>query len=150
MELIMFKSILIPVDIAEPELANAAFAQALEIARISKARLTLLYVRSLVPVSYMEFAPPDFDQIEQKQTRELVSAMAAKLDYPQDMISTAVRLGSVYSEVLALADEMKADLIVVGSQRPTMATYLIGSNAKNIVRHAPCSVLVVRGVTAAS
>jgi nucleotide-binding universal stress UspA family protein len=35
-------------------------------------------------------------------------------------------------------------LIVVGSHRPTMATYLLGSNAKTIVRHAKCSVLVVR------
>ena len=36
------------------------------------------------------------------------------------------------------------DLIVVGSHRPAMATYLLGSNASTIVRHAPCSVLVVR------
>jgi nucleotide-binding universal stress UspA family protein len=33
---------------------------------------------------------------------------------------------------------------VVGSHRPTMATYLLGSNAKTIVRHAKCSVLIVR------
>ncbi|TPQ46867.1 universal stress protein UspA, partial [Prosthecomicrobium hirschii] len=34
--------------------------------------------------------------------------------------------------------------IVVSSHRPSMATYLIGSNAAKIVRHAPCSVMVVR------
>ncbi len=39
---------------------------------------------------------------------------------------------------------MKADLIVVGSHRPNWSTYLIGSNAANIVRHAQCSVLVMR------
>jgi nucleotide-binding universal stress UspA family protein len=53
-------------------------------------------------------------------------------------------MGSVYNEVLREADRIGADLIVVGSHRPTMATYLLGSNAATIVRHARCSVLVVR------
>jgi nucleotide-binding universal stress UspA family protein len=53
-------------------------------------------------------------------------------------------MGSVYNEVLKEADRMAADLIVVGSHRPTMSTYLLGSNAAAIVRHAKCSVLVVR------
>ena len=43
-----------------------------------------------------------------------------------------------------LAEQTGADLVVVGSHRPTMATYLLGSNASTIVRHAKCSVLVVR------
>jgi nucleotide-binding universal stress UspA family protein len=34
--------------------------------------------------------------------------------------------------------------VVIGSHRPTMATFLLGSNASTIVRHARCSVLVVR------
>ena len=55
-----------------------------------------------------------------------------------------VRLGSVYNEVLDEAEKTGADLVVIGSHRPTMATYLLGSNASTIVRHAKCSVLVVR------
>jgi nucleotide-binding universal stress UspA family protein len=39
---------------------------------------------------------------------------------------------------------VKADLIVIGSHHPNWSTYLIGSNATKIVRHALCSVLVVR------
>jgi nucleotide-binding universal stress UspA family protein len=54
-------------------------------------------------------------------------------------------MGSVYNEVLAEAKKIGADLIVVGSHRPGMATYLLGSNASTIVRHAECSVLVIRG-----
>ena len=37
-----------------------------------------------------------------------------------------------------------ADLIVIGSHRPAMSTYLLGSNAKTVARHATCSVLIVR------
>ena len=63
---------------------------------------------------------------------------------PKERVSAVVRLGSVYHEVLAEAEQAGADIVVVGSHRPTMATYLLGSNATQIVRHAECSVLVVR------
>jgi len=59
-------------------------------------------------------------------------------------VSATVRLGSVYHEVLSEAETIGADLVVVGSHRPSMSTYLLGSNAATIVRHAKCSVLVVR------
>ena len=63
---------------------------------------------------------------------------------PAERVSAVVRFGSVYNEVLDEAEKTGADLVVVGSHRPTMATYLLGSNASTIVRHAKCSVLVVR------
>jgi nucleotide-binding universal stress UspA family protein len=70
--------------------------------------------------------------------------LRGKIAYPAERVSSVVRFGAVYPEVLAEAEEWGADLIVIGSHRPTMATYLLGSNAKTIVRHAKCSVLVVR------
>ena len=54
------------------------------------------------------------------------------------------RAGGIYHELLREACQWGADLIVVGSHRPVMSDYLLGSNAKTIVRHAQCSVLVVR------
>jgi nucleotide-binding universal stress UspA family protein len=53
-------------------------------------------------------------------------------------------VGGIYHELLQEAKGWNADLIVVGSHRPVMSDYLLGSNAKTIVRHAQCSVLVVR------
>ncbi len=50
----------------------------------------------------------------------------------------------VYDEVLAEAKFWGANLIIVGSHSPSMSTYLFGSNAQKIVRHANCSVMVVR------
>jgi universal stress protein F len=55
-----------------------------------------------------------------------------------------VRAGGVYPEILAEAEACGADLIVIGSHRPAMSTYLLGSNAKTVARHATCSVLIVR------
>jgi nucleotide-binding universal stress UspA family protein len=46
--------------------------------------------------------------------------------------------------VLAEAQFWGADLIIIGSHKPSIRTHLLGSNAEKIVRHANCSVMVVR------
>ena len=58
--------------------------------------------------------------------------------------ATGVAFGTVYEEILRAAERIGADLIVMGSHRPELKDYLLGSNAANVVRHARCSVLVVR------
>lgn len=140
----MFKTILLPVDLADVETAKPAIDRAVMLADSGDGTLRLIHVRSILPVTYMEFVPPSFDAEQQKECEEKLAQVAAKIDLPGERVSTVVRMGSVYAEVLDEADRIGADLIVVGSHRPTMATYLIGSNAATIVRHARSSVLVVR------
>ncbi len=140
----MFKSILVPIDLADIDVARAALDQAVELATASGGNLRLMTVRSLLPVTYMEYVPTDFETTSKADAEAELKALAAGLALPRDKVSVTVRLGSIYNEVLDEAKACQADLIVVGSHRPTMATYLLGSNAKTIVRHAVCSVLVVR------
>lgn len=59
-------------------------------------------------------------------------------------IETEVRTGSIGGEILRLAGERSADLIVMASHRPEMLDYLIGPNAAHVAQHAECSVLVLR------
>ena len=140
----MFSSILVPVDLADIEIARAALDQAVELATVSGGKLRLITVRSLLPVTYMEYVPVDFDVTAKADAEAELKALAGGLALPRERVSVTVRLGSIYGEVLDEAKQCHADLIVVGSHRPSMATYLLGSNAKTIVRHAICSVLVVR------
>ena len=140
----MFKTILVPVDLGEVEAAKPAIDKAIGLAESSGGSLRLIYVRAIVPVTYMEFMPPAFDEEQQGEAEAKLAEVAAGVALPAERVSAVVRLGSVYAEVLDEADQTGADLIVVGSHRPTMATYLLGSNASTIVRHARCSVLVVR------
>ena len=51
---------------------------------------------------------------------------------------------SIYAEILGVAEGAEADLVVIGSHRPAMKDYLLGTNAARVVRHARCSVLVAR------
>jgi nucleotide-binding universal stress UspA family protein len=140
----MFKTILVPVDLGEIGAAQPALDKAVELASASEGSVRLIYVRAIVPVTYMEFMPPAFDQEQQDEAEKKLAKLAAQVKLPAERVSAAVRLGSVYNEVLDEAEKTGADLIVIGSHRPSMATYLLGSNAATIVRHASCSVLVVR------
>jgi nucleotide-binding universal stress UspA family protein len=141
----VFKNILVPVDLADVAAAKPALARAVEMVSASGGKLRLIYVRSILPVTYMEFIPANFDTDQQVECERKLAELAAGVALPPERISTVVRLGSVYNEVLDDAKNTGADLIVVGSHRPTMASYLLGSNASTIVRHAESSVLVVRG-----
>jgi nucleotide-binding universal stress UspA family protein len=140
----MYKSILVPVDIAEPDMAAAAISAAVSFAKISSGAIRLVYVRSLVPITYMEFVPADFDAEQQQDAETKLAEIAARIDLPAEQVSAKVLIGSVHGEVLAEADASGSDLIVIGSHEPGMLAYVIGSNASAIVRRAKCSVLVVR------
>ena len=140
----LFRTILIPVDVDDAETSRPALERAVALAEASGGSLRLIYVRSLVPTSFMEFVPPHFDTAQQDEAQKRLAAIAEGVRLPKERVSHVVTMGGVYHDVLQEADKIGADLIVVGSHRPTMATYLIGSNAATIVRHAKCSVLVVR------
>jgi universal stress protein F len=55
-----------------------------------------------------------------------------------------IRSGAPAREILATAEEHKADLIVVGSHVPDFSNYFIGATADRLVRHSKISVLVDR------
>jgi universal stress protein F len=106
--------------------------------------LRLVNVQPVIPATFMEYVPVDFDVEQAKRAEDALDAMLASVGLPADRKSVATRAGGIYHELLQEASEWGADLIVVGSHRPVMSDYLLGSNAKTIVRHAHCSVLVVR------
>ena len=140
----MYKSILIPIDLAEADLAVPAIKAAVMLAELSGGNVRLVYVRSLVPITYMEFVPADFDSDQQSDAEAKLAAIAATVQLAPERVTAKVLVGSVHGEVLAEAEACGADLIVLASHEPGMLVYVIGSNASTIVRRAKCSVLVVR------
>jgi nucleotide-binding universal stress UspA family protein len=60
-----------------------------------------------------------------------------------------VEVGDVPSTICRLAEEVGADVIVVGSHgRSGIKRFFLGSVSEHVVRHAPCPVLVVRDTNA--
>jgi nucleotide-binding universal stress UspA family protein len=140
----MFTKILVPVDVSDIDVTQPGLDKAVDLAKASGAALRLIHVRSPVPYAMNEYIPAEYYETDEKASLKVLRDLAAKIDIPNNRVTVVSAFGSVYDEVLKEASEMGADLIVVGSHRPNWSTYLIGSNAHAIVRHALCSVLVVR------
>lgn len=140
----MYKNILVPVDVAEMDLAKPAIEAACEMVKASGGAMRLVNVLPMTPVMLAEYVPPDFDAQQRKTAEDALAALAGHCGLAPTAVSTTVRQGGIYHEVLEEAKAMGADLIVMSSHRPAMRTYFLGSNAGHVVRYAKCSVLVVR------
>ena len=139
----MFKSILVPIDLADTDLAKPAIETAIGMARAGGS-VRLVNVQPLTPVMLAEYVPADFDVQQRASSEEALTIVARESGIEAPRISSVVRQGGIYHEILEEAAAIKADLIVMTSHRPAMRTYFLGSNAGHVVRYAKCSVLVVR------
>jgi nucleotide-binding universal stress UspA family protein len=140
----MYSSILVPLDLADTDLARPALATAATLSQNLQGKIRLLNVLPMTPVMLAEYVPADFDVQQRETSEEALSIIARESGIDAPRISTAVRQGGIYHEILEEAATVKADLIVMTSHRPAMRTYFLGSNAGHVVRYAKCSVLVVR------
>ncbi len=140
----MFKSILVPIDLADTELAKPAIATAATLSQTFNGTVRLLNVLQMTPVMLAEYVPADFDAQQRQSSEEALAIVASESGIGAQRISSTVRQGGIYHEILEEAAAIHADLIVMTSHRPAMRTYFLGSNAGHVVRYAKCSVLVVR------
>src|SRR3981081_655451 len=140
----MFKQILVPVDLADTELAKPSIETAIALVRVSGGGVRLLNVLPMTPVMLAEYVPPDFDAQQRQSAEEALTIISRECGLDAAHVSSSERQGGIYHEVLEEAKAIGADLIVMSSQRPAMKTYFLGSNAGHVVRYPKCSVLVVR------
>jgi nucleotide-binding universal stress UspA family protein len=140
----MYKRILVPVDLADPNLAKPALESAIMIAKAYDATIRLVNVLPLTPVMLAEYVPPDFELQQRKSAEEALAIIAKEVALEPERVSTVVRQGGIYQEILDEAKAIQADLIVMSSHRTGVRTYFLGSEAGHVVRYATCSVLVVR------
>lgn len=140
----MYKQILVPIDLADTDLAKPAIEAAVTLARSSGGHVRLVNVLPMTPVMLAEYVPPDFEAQQRASAEQAIAIVAKETGLGPERISTVVRQGTVDREILDEAKAMKADLIVMSSHRTGMRTYFLGSNAGHVMRYATCSVLVVR------
>jgi nucleotide-binding universal stress UspA family protein len=139
----MFKKILHANDGSEP--AFHALAIALEMARQDNSELHMICVEE---IDYM----PEFIEEIREETGTAARRFHKVLQRARDMASKRqvklhahVVAGHPVRDIVELADELKADLLVIGA-RGHSALYerLIGSRADRIMQLAHCPVLVVK------
>ena len=131
----MFKSILVPVDVYDPDVAEAAFARALALAAPGNARICVV---SVVPAW-----PDDLARLPEDYEPRLQDWVDARRGAARVGVDLKVG-GSIGARLIEAIGEVEADLVVMASHNPRITDYLIGSNAAHLALHAPCSVMVVR------
>lgn len=139
----MFKTILVPVDISQLDAAIQALSLAKDVAKARGGKIVLLNVVEEVP-NYIAAEIPAEVLANSIERAEIELVAFAEREGMSGEAEIVVRRGHAARDILAFASERKADMIVMASHDPGLVDYFLGSVAGHVVRHAHCSVLVVR------
>jgi nucleotide-binding universal stress UspA family protein len=144
----MFKKILFCTDFSEN--SDHAFSYAFNLTRAHNATLLILHV-IIEPVCYYWSTPKGADELIAKQTervkQEINTRYLSKIDGVKnvEIFAREAGEGQAFCEIIQVAREESADLIVMGTHgRTGIDHFLLGSTAENVVRKSPCPVLTVR------
>ncbi len=91
-----------------------------------------------------QFFPKDYENKTLEEARKGLEKLCAGGVPDGVPVKPIVAYGIIYEQIIAAAESIKADLIVMAAHRPAFEDYLLGPNAARVVRHSSCSVLVVR------
>lgn len=142
----MYKTIIMPVDVFEMELSDKAVRHAEFLAQDDGVIHLLHVLPGSASLSLHRFAADmrRFEEHLQHEAEERLQTMVSHFTIDPSRIKQHVRFGSVRDEVNELAEELGADVVVIGSRNPSISTHLLGSNASSVIRHAnlPCWLCV--------
>jgi universal stress protein A len=139
--MLKYKHILAATDFHKEDLP--VITKAVELAKQYDAELSVVHVVPSVPY-YMASGLSSISDIEdhlEDQTKERLTDIEKEFDIK---IKTHMVHGLPKKEIVALADELKADLIIVGSHGKHGAQLLLGSTASGVMHRAHCDLLLVR------
>lgn len=139
----MIEKILVPLPVESAKNGAPAIAMAKDIAQAQGAKIILMHVIEEMPAYVSVHLPTDLRKNAAVAAREDMEA-AAKAHGLEDSADIVVREGNPAADILDFSNDTGVDMIVMSSHDPGIADYLLGSVAARVVRHAHCSVLVVR------
>ncbi|MEM7731676.1 MAG: universal stress protein [Pseudomonadota bacterium] len=140
----MYSDILVPVDLGQPEASRKAVFAARRIANDKEAVLHLLSVVQPLDSFTSTFFPDGFTHNATEAAQKALHAFSEAEDLDGFKIHHIVAHGAIYDQILDMAEKVGASLIVMASHRPELKDYLLGPNSAKVVRHANCSVMIVR------
>jgi nucleotide-binding universal stress UspA family protein len=141
----MYKHILIAIDPESKKTWERALPEAVKLALTHGATLHVMtvvpdYGSSLVA----SFFPKDFEKKALEHAKKGLHEVAERL-LPKDLEHQFITAhGRIHDEICRVAAELKVDLIVMASHKPSPSDRIIAPTAQQVLLHAPVSVLVVR------
>ena len=144
---IPFRRILVPIDFTE--VSTHALDWAIELAASVGASITVLHSYAIPVVGYPDGALIPTPQIATELGDAARAALEAAVKGRRGgsvPLETVLREGEAWEVIVSVADEMDADLIVVGTHgRHGLARALLGSVAEHVVRTSHRPVLTLSG-----
>jgi nucleotide-binding universal stress UspA family protein len=141
----MFKDVLLPLDLGRTAESEVLFARAAEVVATNNARL---HVLSVVPEFGLplvaSFFPPGFEEKALEQAKADLKTFTDSQSGSVKVAQHIVGHGSVYKEIVRIAEETKCDLVIMGQGEDVESDYLLGHNSARVMRHSHCSVLLLR------
>jgi nucleotide-binding universal stress UspA family protein len=145
----LFSRIVVGTDGSET--AAEAVRQAVELAKLSGAALDIVSAYEPVPQDRLREEggdiPADVAHAvgPREDVNQVLEAAAGEANKADIEVETHAREGDPADAILDVAEEQKADLVVVGNKGMTGARrFLLGSVPNKISHHAPCGVYIVR------
>ena len=128
------------------EEAREAARHAVELASLTKSELHVVHVGLLSQWVHPDtLSPAQYTQLKNDANKRLDDEVRDIEKAGGTITEAHLRMGRVDGEVIRLAEELGAGLIVIGSKgMGAIERILLGNDAESIVRHAPCPVMVVR------
>jgi nucleotide-binding universal stress UspA family protein len=144
----LFRSILVPIDGSEPSLQ--AVQMALRIIELCPAcKITVLYVIDKLVlnelVRFSKRSEPEVEAELEEQGRRYLELARKSAERQGLTAQSETRRGDPFEEVIAAANDLGADLIIMGhTGRRGTSRVLIGSVTQRVLDYAPCPVLVMK------
>jgi nucleotide-binding universal stress UspA family protein len=142
-----WKRICCAIDFSKP--SRFAMAEVCELARKLGADLTLLHVNEtpVVSTGEMLLSPPELSDRAAKEIEPKMRSWRGEAEGIMGRpVKSVVAMGNPIAEILRFARESSIDVLVMATHgRTGLARLVLGSVAEQVVREAPCPVLLFRG-----
>ena len=137
----MYNNILVAIEPTHAEKHEHALKMAMRLADDNNSEITAITV--------IEPMPSHFAATEESRQKGIAAGQKAMADLrnfvgPLSEIRTTIEHGAAASKILDYANEKHIDCIVIASHKPGLRDYFLGATAARVVRHAKCSVHVLR------
>src|SRR5262245_52215944 len=138
--------VLVPIDFSAT--ADRALEYAIALAQQLQARLTLLHVLEMTPVTMEEMTAgvaATYLEAQETEAQQLLQASLERVQRAGLQGDILLVQGTPTPTIVDMAGEQGVDLIVMGTHgRTGLAHLFMGSVAEHVIRQAPCPVLVMR------
>ncbi|MQX37109.1 universal stress protein [Roseospira navarrensis] len=140
----MPKTVLVAVDLDHAEMHRRVLREGARLAGFYEAKLCVITVLPPLDGNVSTYFRDDAADRMIHDTQVALHRFTRETLGSDKHVQHIICHGSTYEQILAMAEEISADLVVMGAHKPKLQDFIMGPNAARVSRHCRCSVYIVR------